>query len=495
MNITIEELKDRNTQIYIFYKRDLRHQAQKLFLQFIRCGICMKGFVSDDKGDKDLFLYNKRIVNLADMDCDICVVTGSKHYSERYNIYYINEKNLLEYEDQKGVNPTIEMIEKWGGVNSIWTMNRLMNGKKIFIYGLNDTAKQLAIYLRFLDLSFCGFVWDREYSVEKSSECIYPEELLYEEKFFVIIESDNPQKCINKLLELGLEHVQDFSLSQPFNDTLADYRKTVLDVNLGQSYKSKNGYAGFTVHGEGDGLKIAVLGGSTTDGMLYPYKSWAEFLYEKLMGDYDVTVYNGGINGYSSSQELVKLIRDVLYLNPDIIIVYDGFNDGRRLAGGRFAFDELNRIFHYVANHLDERWYAEGWGIEQPDDTNITYGLELDNCEKRFDGWLSNHQLMHVISKSRGIKYYGFLQPMLSSKKTRTKEEESILISSHQYLRPDFDENFRTEMQERSIESKYGYLYDLSHIFDQYTGIYNDVCHVKEKGNEIIAEEILKRIM
>lgn len=35
MNITIEELKDRNTQIYIFYKRDLRHQAQKLFLQFI----------------------------------------------------------------------------------------------------------------------------------------------------------------------------------------------------------------------------------------------------------------------------------------------------------------------------------------------------------------------------------------------------------------------------------------------------------------------------
>ena len=37
-----------------------------------------------------------------------------------------------------------------------------------------------------------------------------------------------------------------------------------------------------------------------------------------------MTLWNGGISGYTSTQELIKLLRDVLGLNPDMIIVYDG---------------------------------------------------------------------------------------------------------------------------------------------------------------------------
>ena len=38
------------------------------------------------------------------------------------------------------------------------------------------------------------------------------------------------------------------------------------------------------------------------------------------------------------------------------------------------------------------------------------------------------------------------------------------------------------------------YIYDLSHIFDGENDIYMDVCHVWQKGNQIIAQEIEKII-
>ena len=53
---------------------------------------------------------------------------------------------------------------------------------------------------------------------------------------------------------------------------------------------------------------------------------------------------------------------------------------------------------------------------------------------------------------------------------------------------------FRHQADNMRIESEYDYLSDLSAIFDQVGGVYMDICHVNEKGNRIIADEIYKRI-
>jgi hypothetical protein len=54
----------------------------------------------------------------------------------------------------------------------------------------------------------------------------------------------------------------------------------------------------------------------------------AEELSKLLTADgYSGTIVNGGTGGYSSNQELIKLIRDGLEFKPDIVISYSGIND------------------------------------------------------------------------------------------------------------------------------------------------------------------------
>lgn len=108
-------------------------------------------------------------------------------------------------------------------------------------------------------------------------------------------------------------------------------KRYILDTNLGHNFLADSKYPGIMVYGDdtAEDFKIAVLGGSTTDGKFTFFKSWPELMYEELGNQNfkNVTVYNGGVSGYASGQELLKLIRDMIPLKPDMVIVYDGFND------------------------------------------------------------------------------------------------------------------------------------------------------------------------
>ena len=75
---------------------------------------------------------------------------------------------------------------------------------------------------------------------------------------------------------------------------------------------------------------ILALGGSTTDGVKFP-NSWPEQLARILDANkIPAVVINGGIGGYSTSQDMFKLVRDGFEFKPDIVIEYAGVNDGWR---------------------------------------------------------------------------------------------------------------------------------------------------------------------
>src|SRR5262245_21678741 len=69
---------------------------------------------------------------------------------------------------------------------------------------------------------------------------------------------------------------------------------------------------------------ILAMGGSTTDAV-QSNQSWPEEL-SKLLAEKGIsaTVVNGGTGGYSTNQELLKLVRDGVEFDPDIIISYSG---------------------------------------------------------------------------------------------------------------------------------------------------------------------------
>ncbi len=76
--------------------------------------------------------------------------------------------------------------------------------------------------------------------------------------------------------------------------------------------------------------------------------NWTEWL-EIILREksYSVEVLAGGIQGYASSQELLKLIQDVLILRPDLVISFSGINDatGMGMMEGTSINNEKCKLF------------------------------------------------------------------------------------------------------------------------------------------------------
>lgn len=364
-----------------------------------------------------------------------------------------------------------------------WMFSRFID-KKIYIYGNGVIEKEFAKYLRLMDYDFGGFLVDEieQGDNENKYPIQYVEEILYEKDYYIWVYEN---KRVQKLRALGLQYFKEYECNL-WNWDITNGRKNVLDVNLGYNYTFNGKYPGIMVYGkenEND-YRIAVLGGSTTDGAMYPFRSWPSLLYDAL-AEYGVTIYNGGVCGYTSCQELLKLLRDMLALEPDMIIVYDGFNDYYANAQYPFAINYARQVYDYANGNVEDELVAIN--------TNQVC-LGIESYKNQFDNWLSNIRSMYAIASERNISFFSFCQPWFISKKINTVRERSLLLSMQRGIAHNFAEgafrNYMSQMTELPA-----YIYDLSHIFDHESDVYMDICHVWEKGNEIIAKEIEKVIL
>lgn len=427
---------------------------------------------------------------LSELDPKTLIIEASNNYSEidQYiedkfpylrRFYYSN----AEFENERWIDSSRSI-----NVFEILTMKQMSLNKAVYVYGIDDKAKNLAAYLTLLDFDFRGFLCDiceKQTEILDGYNVLFIEEILYENNFFVFV--DKKEKgVLNKLEEMGLCFAKDFGCVYPLCHDALYKRKTRLDILLGHTFVGECMYPGFCMNGTGKGYRIVTLGGSTTDGSLYSFSSWPELLYKKC--DKELTVYNGGVGGYLVSHELLKLIRDVFTLNPDMVITYSGFNDTVHLP---FDFEYSKKVFAMAANALDESWNIDN--LEQGERA-VEIGLKGE--DDKFDLWLTSIRMMYAICKERGVRFYAFLQPMLASKLRDRNDEEIFLQCWPAYIchREDDMKYFREQCTARKIESQYDYIFNLSHIFDNVTNVYMDHCHVFEEGNEIIAEEIMKRI-
>lgn len=287
-------------------------------------------------------------------------------------------------------------------------------------------------------------------------------------------------------MSLGLNYLIDFSGPRICGDII-NRKKTILDVNLGYTFVQSEKYPGYMVYGneaESD-YKMVVLGGSTTDGAAFAFKSWSELLYEK-MNNRNLTIYNGGVFGYKSAHELLKLVRDAINLKPNMIISYSGeypFSAGYTL-----------QIFDFARRNLEDAFDENSCRVQ----TNlkndfVVQGIKTE--EDSFGTWLRNERCMYAICKEFNIEFYGFCQPILLSKENKNELEEDMEIEFIENAKvPDASFDFRKLMKERAVEERYSYIRDLSGIFDNVQGVYLDVCHVSEYGNKLIADAIYKEI-
>lgn len=417
-------------------------------------------------------------------ELDVCI---KGVFANRFYFSFVeNDEKKMDYKSHY-INKMFN-LETWLGNFAFFV------GKKVYVYGTGIVESRIPECLKLLDICFGGFLIDTP-DMEDNDAIIsydvkYIDEILNEKNYFIWVYD---KKKVKRLDELGFVSYKNYICYQGGNYIPLN-RKQILDVNLGNNYLADSKYPGFTVYGadkEKD-FRIMVLGNSTTDGKLYSFKSWPELMYEELCtkGIKDITVYNGGVYAYTSGQELLKLIRDVLPLKPDMIIAYDGYCDLIMYFSYPLSNGYLNKVFELAGENIQNGEDE----VSFSDKTIFTYyGIEAK--KDMFEMWLSNTRTMYAIASERNISFYSFCQPMLSSKKGKTEKEKNMLLSMYN---PEIvnlmNGSFRKRMNQ--IRDKQpDYMHDLSHIFDDEKDVYMDQCHVWEKGNRIIAREITQIIL
>lgn len=471
---------------YIWFNKEDLIFIRAVMEYFINQKMYIDGFVTDSPECMGVYLFNKRIFDVNEIDWENSVIFSKvklKKYSELQNV-------ILEADIDSNILDSkvfIDDKECFAIQNTGW-MREIVKGKKIFLYGFTERSRRIAEIYELLDFYIEGYIDDELYGKHQAKRIIAIEELAYEDNIFVLINRECYCNNIKKLADLGISMFENMAIDNPFGTWYLGIGNQVLDINLGHSFVGKQGICGFEVLGSNDNnaFSIVILGGSTTDGTLFPFMSWPEILMEKI-GKRNVKIYNGGVVGYTSTQELVKLLRDVLYLRPDMVITYDGFNDMAASADKNpFSFSDVQRAMDYADSNKDKIWldiFAEG--------VRPFSGIR-PNVDK-FDIWLGNIKKMRTICENEGISFFAFHQPILYSKLNKTKEERGLLWSTWRINDCcKWAKEFRHRI--KPITDIYEYIYDLSDIFDNETDIYMEDCHVYEKGNRIIAESVYKTI-
>ncbi len=275
-----------------------------------------------------------------------------------------------------------------------------------------------------------------------------------------------------------------------------------VDPHLGYARPQSDrdgGLPGFTIYRsktqtDGQVVRIVTLGGSTTDAHHTPV-NWPRKLRDLTAErGLAVEIVNGGTLGFSSNQELIKLVRDVLPLEPDIVISLNGIND----LGFIHAVRDHPMVHPYQRKYLNT---TIGRGDPPGVLPNLRRFAEVSNMQIQgvhyepsvrttpAEQWQRNVRIMRSVAAEFGVEYVCFLQPVLGQGAyTPSQREEQMMEGMEKYL-ADVHAFYQEAI---SSCTDLSFCTDLSDVFSDQTGLFADLRHPLPKGNEVIASAILR---
>lgn len=455
-------------------------------------GISIEMFCDSNSEKWDSLLYNKPVIS----------PEAVLQQADKYNIVVAVEKaeyicEIIGQLRRYGFDSYITW-EDIGSIDCPISIHKSLidgiihdvHGKGIILYG--DAKKHeiqvLKEMLSALGVRVLYLADDIEEEYEWMGSSVKPVyDLFYdrkEHKLIMVSDKEERQKRLNRLDEIGLAIHRDYWIYDIYAE---DYPKTfVMDVQLGYNFFNRDmdtDMPGFQKSGEEGAYKIVLLGGSTTDATLYPFKSWGDFLYERFCENgYKVQIINGGCAGYSSAQELIKLIRDVIPMRPGIVINYTGVNDlSKGVAGYPFISAYHKELFEAISRsariRIDSSSLLKSCSAE--------YTLGVRNDWPVWKQFVDNIRIMRIVCQEFGILHYAFLQPHLTLKRGKYSIYEMDLEKKNARINQEYIEGMDTFYEYVKREGK-DYIEDITALFDEVGDVYMDSCHVTEKGNEII---------
>jgi len=451
-------------------------------------GVQVDGFIDSDSAKVGGKWCEYAIYERSSLRPNDVVIISSICFYEIYNALreVIDEQNIYidycscaESDMLRGRPILFKDTKKLISVDMLSFFIAIMNDfydKSVILYGVNELTQQVIEVLELLEVNIYAITED-----ESVSECSYKYpvknvyELAYEDMHNKII-INLKDRVIKKEVfqELGLKYFLNYrNITNIVYGGIASVSDGLLDYSKIYE-KTSAQYPGFVVYGNENTAKkrIVVLGGSTTDHGTYEnlIKSWPEYLYEKCK---DVVIYNGGMAGYDSTRECLKLLRDVAQLRPDLIISYSGVNDLGQPKKEGYPFTRTS-----VARSINVQ----------------CFGVKNDVSPDEY--WIELGRYMNALAEVMGSRFLRILQPCLLTKAeaARTSNEE-ILYATGNPKRRFFTDYGKLQANVKETISQYDWLYDMTDAFDEvYENIYRGYSHVNNVGNQIIADRIFEII-
>ena len=234
-------------------------------------------------------------------------------------------------------------------------------------------------------------------------------------------------------------------------------------------------------------FRLAILGGSTVEGngVNSPLDSLPAKLRAGLQQRFDsaphpgfdrIEIINAGVSNYASDQEYLHLLADILPFQPDLVVVYDGWNDAEvlpsALAGHGTRYyrpasqadnaDRVSRDFTVSGSFRDFAAVGSGHALDDGDGFATFYivhrGLgfvmkrvaaiatakhpdpaEFDPAPSvtAADLYKQNRERMLFLARQSGFRFASFLQPIMTIDQKPYAPAEQVIadnLSSTQRL-------------------------------------------------------------
>ncbi|OGH02163.1 MAG: hypothetical protein A2557_05260 [Candidatus Lambdaproteobacteria bacterium RIFOXYD2_FULL_56_26] len=237
-------------------------------------------------------------------------------------------------------------------------------------------------------------------------------------------------------------------------------------------------------------IRIAMVSGSAGHSGCENETTIIGYLSEIMNKDgKKVEFINASHVGYISKQELAVFVEELLDMNIDLLVAYDGYND---LDNYTSAVPVIGWPgLYWSAVHNPRKLPLDD--LEHP---NPKYAsTPAEEIVQVRDFYLSNVEKMAKIAHAYNIKFLGVLQP--AKNKQRAQKEtckKELAISArcdmHEFYYYSVEDRFEKWDRQQHASGRYLSLLD----FVQDESIFLDVVHLPDSENKIVAEEIYRFI-
>jgi len=250
-----------------------------------------------------------------------------------------------------------------------------------------------------------------------------------------------------------------------------------------------------------DDFYVLCFGGSTTYGyrVAANAQTWPEVLQAKLAARYpekNVQVFNMGLDMATTTMSVVTLALIGVHVQPDLVVVYHGYNDLDALGAANYRTDHAHfykdldvetawkgtqvrlprwmrgsYALHYLTGAMDRRLRLNDLGAE------VSLPREQDADELRgIDAMLKNLRTMRSMARGRGGE---------------------AIFSTFQFTEGDIPRyrQLNDALREYFSENDYLWVDQEALIPDRDPSINVDDCHFTQKGRDLMAKNFFDFIV